>query len=121
MKKILIIAIAALSFMGCEKEEIKVNESSEFLRVKNSNCLTCNDWRLVYTYKNSTSQIGDSSVWKFGRSTVQINNAKEGYINIGAYLSVGGEYRFKSTIIKLDFNNMELLKTDSTVMVFDKI
>ena len=118
MKKLTLIAAFAIALISCEKEEIKLDDSSNYL--KTSNCLNCNSWQLVYTYKNEVSTIADSSIWTFNRSQVQINNSYETYSNLGTYLSVGGENGFKSTIIKLDNNNMELLKNDSTVLVFDQ-
>lgn len=120
MKKITLLAAFAIALMSCEKEEIKVNESQNQLRLRSVNHLEINNWQLVETHKNTISTVADSSVWDFMGDRVSIDSSTERLTVIGSYLSVGGEVGFKSTIIKLNANELELLRQDSTVMVFDK-
>ena len=121
MKKITLIAASLIVLMSCQKETITLDsETDNFRSSKTVDPFVDNTWQLTETYKNEVSTEGDSSIWKFYDTRVEINNVMHRMIKTGASISIQKEVPLNGFILSLDSLSMQIQRLDSTVFVFRK-
>ncbi len=121
MKKITLIAASLIVLMSCQKETITLDsETDNFRSSKTVDPFVDNTWQLTETYKNEVSTEGDSSIWKFYDTRVEINNVMHRMSKTGASISIQKEVPLNGFILSLDSLSMEIQRLDSTVFVFRK-
>ena len=121
MKKITLIAASLIVLMSCQKETISLDsETDNFRSSKTVDPFVDNTWQLTETNKNEVSTEGDSSIWKFYDTRVEINNVMHRMIKTGASISIQKETPLDGFILNLDSLSMHIQRLDSTVFVFRK-
>tara|TARA_R100000951_G_scaffold110853_1_gene109185 strand:- start:975 stop:1343 length:369 start_codon:yes stop_codon:yes gene_type:complete len=121
MKKITLIAASLIVLMSCQKETITLDsETDNFRSSKTVDYFVDNTWQLTETNKNEVSTEGDSSIWKFYDTRVEINNVMHRMIKTGASISIQKEVPLDGFILSLDSLSMQIQRLDSTVFVFRK-
>lgn len=121
MKKITLIAASLIVLMSCQKETITLDsETDNFRSSKTVDPFVDNTWQLTETNKNEVSTEGDSSIWKFYDTRVEINNVMHRMSKTGASISIQKEVPLNGFILSLDSLSMQIQRLDSTVFVFRK-